>query len=119
MMTYQKNIQATRLQQDSEDEVYSVNRDGNSSCYQVKDLYPTEEGYNYVTNQGKIFDDCLLDLVSKYAGEYIVFENGRVIDHDIDEDILLDRVWRTEFATSRRERYHGIFCELVPDQLSA
>ena len=104
---------------EDEDEVLYLNRDGNPSSYQVKDLYPTKEGYDYVTSQGKIFDTCLLDLISKYAGEYVVFEDGRVIDRDTDEDILLNRVWQTEFATSRRERYHGIFCELVPDKLNA
>ena len=103
---------------EDEDEVHYLNRDGNPSSYRVKDLYPTEEGYDYVTSQGKIFDACLLDLISKYAGEYVVFEDGRVIDRDPDEDILLNRVWKTEFATSRRERYHGIFCELVPDKLN-
>ena len=80
------------------DEVHYVDRDGNLLSYQAKDLYSTAQGYNYVTNQGKIFDNCLPDLVSKYAGEYIVFEDGRVIDRDIDESTLLDRVWKTEFA---------------------
>jgi hypothetical protein len=107
------------LQVDSEDEVHYIDRDGNPLTYHLKDLYPTEEGYDYVTSQGKIFDICLPDLVSKYAGEYVVFEDGRVIDRDIDEDALLHRIWQTEFAISRRERYHGIFCELVPEVLNA
>ncbi len=104
---------------EDEDEVYYVDRDGNSLTYHIKDLYPTEDGYDYVTSQGKIFDTCLPDLVSKYAGEYVVFEDGRVIDRDVDEDVLLNRIWQTEFAISRRERYHGIFCELVPEKLNA
>ena len=104
---------------DEPDEVHYIDRDGNPLTYQIKDLYPTEEGYDYVTSQGKIFDTCLPDLASKYAGEYIVFEDGRVIDSDVDEDALLNRVWQTEFAISRRDRYHGIFCELVPEKLNA
>jgi hypothetical protein len=107
------------LQTDLEDEVNYIDRDGHPLSYHIKDLYPTEEGYDYVTSQGKIFDTCLPDLVSKYAGEYIVFEDGRVIDRDLDEDALLNRIWQTEFAISRRERYHGIFCELVPEKLNA
>ena len=107
------------LQTDSEDEVHYIDRDGNPLTYHLKDLYPTKEGYDYVTSQGKIFDTCLLELVSKYAGEYVVFEDGRVIDRDVDEDVLLNRIWQTEFAISRRERYHGIFCELVPEKLNA
>jgi hypothetical protein len=107
------------LQTDSEDEVHYIDRDGNSLSYHIKDLYPTEEGYDYITSQGKIFDTCLPDLVSKYAGEYVVFEDGRVIDRDLDEDALLNRIWQTEFAISRRERYHGVFCELVPEKLNA
>jgi hypothetical protein len=102
------------LQADSEDEVHYIDRDGNPLSYHIKDLYPTEVGYDYVTIQGKIFDACLPDLVSKYAGEYVVFEDGRAIDSDLDEDVLLNRIWQTEFAISRRDRYHGIFCELVP-----
>ena len=35
----------------------------------------------------------------------VVFEDGRVIDRDLDEDVLLNRVWQTEFAISRREQY--------------
>jgi hypothetical protein len=107
------------LQADSEDEVHYIDRDGNPLTYHLKDLYPTEDGYDYATSQGKIFDTCLPDLVSKYAGEYVVFEDGRVIDRDVDEDVLLNRIWQTEFAISRRERYHGIFCELVPEKLNA
>jgi hypothetical protein len=107
------------LQADSEDEVNYIDRDGNPLSYHIKDLYPTEVGYDYVTSQGKIFDTCLPDLASKYAGEYVVFEDGRVIDSDLDEDVLLNRIWQTEFAISRRDRYHGIFCELVPEKLNA
>jgi hypothetical protein len=103
------------LQADSEDEIDYIDRDGHPLTDRIKDLYPTEEGYDYVTSQGKIFDTCLPDLVSKYAGEYVVFEDGRVIDSDLDEDALLNRIWQTDFAISRRERYHGIFCELVPE----
>jgi hypothetical protein len=107
------------LQADSEDEVHYIDRDGNPLSYHIKDLYPIEVGYDYVTSQGKIFDTCLPDLASKYAGEYVVFEDGRVIDSDLDEDVLLNRIWQTEFAISRRDRYHGIFCELVPEKLNA
>jgi hypothetical protein len=102
----------------NEDVIDYIDRDGNPLTYDIKDLYPTAEGYEYVTSQGKIFDNCLPDLVSKYAGKYVVFEDGRVIDSDPTEDVLLDRVWQTEFAISRRERYHGIFCELVPQKLN-
>jgi hypothetical protein len=107
------------LQADLEDEVHYIDRDGNPLNYHIKDLYPTKVGYDYVTSQGKIFDTCLPDLASKYAGEYVVFEDGRVIDTDLDEDVLLNRIWQTEFAISRRDRYHGIFCELVPEKLNA
>lgn len=119
MGTVQDLENVENLQVDSEDEVHYIDRDGNPLSYHIKDLYPTEVGYDYVTSQGKIFDACLPDLVSKYAGEYVVFEDGRAIDSDIDEDVLLNRIWQTEFAISRRDRYHGIFCELVPEKLNA
>ncbi|WP_157260054.1 hypothetical protein [Chamaesiphon minutus] len=37
----------------------------------------------------------LPELIAQYAGMYILFENGNVIDSDRDEDVLLDRVWNT------------------------
>jgi hypothetical protein len=45
---------------------------------------------------------------------YVLFEDGNVIDADLDEDILLDRVWETDFVRDRIDKYHGIFCHLVP-----
>ena len=76
------------LQADSEDEVRYIDRDGNPLSYHIKDLYPTEEGYDYVTSQGKIFDTCLPDLVSKYAGEYVVFEDGQKLLYRGDVTIV-------------------------------
>lgn len=55
----------------------------------------------------------LPELISQYAGMYILFEDGKVIDADIDEDVLLDRVWEKDFVRDRVAKYHSIFCHLV------
>jgi hypothetical protein len=56
----------------------------------------------------------LPELAQRYAGMYVVFEDGTVIDADIDEDVLLDRVWEQDFAQDRIVKYQSIFCHLVP-----
>jgi hypothetical protein len=37
---------------------------------------------------------------------YVLFEDGQVIDADVDEDALLDRIWENDFVKSRVEKYH-------------
>jgi hypothetical protein len=56
------------------------------------------------------------ELIAQYAGMYILFEDGKVIDADLDEDILLDQVWETDFVRDRITKYNSIFCHLVPNR---
>jgi hypothetical protein len=77
-------------------------------------LFWSQDACNYITKQSDIFDAMLPELVEQYAGMYVLFEDGNVIDADIDEDILLDRVWETDTVRDRIAKYHGIFCHLVP-----
>jgi hypothetical protein len=60
--------------------------------------------------QEKQFNKKLIDLQKEYSGKYVLFENGEVIDFDLDEDTLLDRVWETDFVKKR----NGIFIKKVP-----
>jgi tetratricopeptide (TPR) repeat protein len=99
----------------SSDIVRTVDRDGNIFEYHLKDLYPDEESYNYTNHQSKLFAECLPELIAKYGGHYVVFEDGKVIDEDEDEDVLLDRIWETDFIKERMGvDGHGIYCHFVP-----
>ena len=98
--------------------VHTVDRDGNPFEYQIKDIYPDEDSYRYITNQSKKFEEILPELIAEHGGKYIVFEDGRVIDSDESEDVLLDRLWETDFIKDRMGiNGHGIYCHLVPKQL--
>jgi predicted transcriptional regulator len=80
----------------------------------VEGLFWNQDACNYITKQSDLFDAMLPELVEQYAGMYVLFEDGNVIDADIDEDILLDRVWETDLVRDRIAKYHSIFCHLVP-----
>jgi hypothetical protein len=80
----------------------------------VESLFWSQDAYSYITKQSDLFDVMLPQLIEQYAGMYVLFEDGNVIDADIDEDILLDRVWETDIVRDRIAKYHGIFCHLVP-----
>ena len=96
-----------------ENEIHTFDRDGNPFTYNIRDLFWSQEAYYYTKKQEKSFNLHLTELVSKYGGEYVVFENGRVIDRDANEDILLDRISETSFFNDR----DGIFCAFVPNRL--
>lgn len=80
----------------------------------VEELFWSQEAHDYITKQSDLFDEMIPELIEQYAGMYILFEDGNVIDTDIDEDILLDRVWGTDFVCDRIAKYNSIFCHLVP-----
>jgi hypothetical protein len=108
---------AKELNQSSKDIIHTVDQNGNPFEYHLKDLYPNEESYQYITRQSKIFEELAPELIAKYGGNYIVFEDGEVIDFDEDEDVLLDRIWDTDFIKKRMGiDGHGIYCHLVPQQ---
>jgi hypothetical protein len=80
----------------------------------VEGLFWSQDAYQYITKQGELFDAMLPELISQYAGMYVLFEDGNVIDADLYEDTLLDRVWETDFVRDRVAKYNSIFCHLVP-----
>jgi hypothetical protein len=79
----------------------------------VEELFWSQDAYSYITKQSDLFDAMLPELISQYAGMYVLFEDGNVIDADLDEDILLDRVWETDLVRDRIAKYNSIFCHLV------
>jgi hypothetical protein len=96
-----------------EDVIHAIDRDGNRHDYQIEDLIWNPHSYDYIKNQSHAFKLALPQLIHKYAGKYVVFEDGQVIDSDGDRDLLLDRVCETDFYKQRE----AIYCELVPQRL--
>jgi hypothetical protein len=80
----------------------------------IEELFWSRESHSYIIKQSDLFDGMLPELIDRYAGMYILFEDGNVIDADLDEDILLDRVWETDLVRDRIAKYNSIFCHLVP-----
>ncbi len=95
-----------------EDIFYAVDRDGNPFTYTVRDLFWSQDAYDYLKKQEKSFAVHLPKLIDRYGGQFIVFEDGRVIDADLSEDILLDRISETDFFKDRE----GILCTFVPNR---
>jgi Family of unknown function (DUF5678) len=103
---------------DEEGIIHTFDSKGEPFAYNIKDLYPSEDSYEYMKKQSKIFEESLPELVSKHAGEYVLFEDGNVIDHDKNENKLLDRIWETDFVNERMgANGSGIYCHLVPNQI--
>ncbi len=108
---------AKNISEDKEDIVHTLDSKGNPFSYNAKDLYPSGESYNYIKQQARIFEQYLPELIDRYAGEYVLFENGNVIDHDKNENKLLDRIWETDFVKERMSvNGLGIYCHLVPSR---
>jgi hypothetical protein len=99
----------------NEDIIHTLNRNGEPFTYDLKDLYWNPQAYEYLKEQAEIFDRCLPTLVEKYAGKYIVFENGQAIDFEDDEDVLLSRIANNESYLDRP----AIFCKFIPTSLAA
>jgi hypothetical protein len=96
-----------------EDVIHAVDRDGNSREYKIEDLIWNPQSYDYIRHQSRSFKLALPELIHEYPGKYVVFEDGKIVDSDLDRDILLDRVGETDFYKHRE----AIYCELVPERL--
>ena len=104
---------SVEIRHQAEDVIHSIDPDGNLCDYQIKDLIWNPHSYDYIKQQSHSFNLALPELIRHYAGKYIIFENGKVIDSDEDRDILLDRVCETDFYKQRE----AIYCQLVPERL--
>ncbi len=96
----------------AEDIIHAVDRDGNPFTYTVRDLFWSQDAYDYLKEQEKSFNVHLPELINRYGGQFIVFEDGRVIDADFSENTLLDRISETDFFKDRE----GILCTFVPNR---
>jgi hypothetical protein len=96
-----------------EDVIHAVDSDGNRREYKIEDLIWNPQSYDYIKTQSHSFKLALPKLIHEYAGKYVVFEDGKAVDSDLDRDILLDRVCESDFYKQRE----AIYCELVPERL--
>jgi hypothetical protein len=92
------------------DTVHTVDSRGEPLTYNVKDLYWDTNAYSYIQEQEKKFQCCLTELAGQYGGQYVIFENGLILDSDIDEMTLLIRISEN---LSYRDR-PAIFCKFIP-----
>ncbi len=63
------------------------------SSSQEEEMYPSKETRNYLQTQSELYEHHLPQLLEKYAGMYIIFEDGKVIDADNDEAALVMRAY--------------------------
>jgi hypothetical protein len=93
--------------------VHTFDSRGEPLTYNVKDLYWDPNAYSYIQEQEEKFKVCLTELTSQYGGQYVIFENGLVLDSDIDEMALLIRI--SENLPYRNRP--AIFCKFIPSTL--
>jgi hypothetical protein len=48
----------------------------------------------YLDRQKSLYESVKPELVDRYLGEFIAFEDGQVLDHDLNEQSLIERVYR-------------------------
>ena len=85
---------------------------------QIKDIEASR--LEYFDRQKAMFDRVRTELVDRYLGEFIAFEDGVVLDHDRNEqqlvkrvyqqygyrDLLIKQVWREEPHLSVAGAFH-------------
>jgi hypothetical protein len=47
----------------------------------------------YIDRQQRLFDEASPKLVEDYLNEYVAFEDGLVLDHDVDRVRLAERIY--------------------------
>lgn len=70
----------------------------------IVSLFPDRNTYDFVKKQEQDFLNLDRDRLAKYCGKFVYFEDGEIIDSDLDEDTLIERVmqkvnYRSVFIT--------------------
>lgn len=74
-----------------------------------RSVYPDPEVVEYMEHQSQLFEEKRKELLNQYAGMYVIFEDGQVLDADKDEAALVKRAYS---ATGPRH----LFVKKVLDQ---
>ena len=53
------------------------------------------ERIQYLDRQEMLFEEHKGDLLRDYEGQFVAFEEGEVLDHDVQEKVLAARVYRS------------------------
>ena len=48
----------------------------------------------YLDRQKNLYESIKPELVDRYLGKFVAFEDGRVLDHDLSEQKLVQRVYQ-------------------------
>ena len=62
----------------------------------------------YLVNQQQLYQAAKIELLPQYRGQYIAFENGIVLDSDLDDRQLMRRLYA-------RYGHRDLFIEYVCD----
>lgn len=70
----------------------------------IASLFPDQDTYDFVKKQEQDFLNLDQNQLAKYCDRFVYFEDGEIIDSDINEDILIERVmqkvnYRSVFIT--------------------
>jgi hypothetical protein len=55
--------------------------------------YIDRDRLEYMSRQRQLFDEARPRLLEQYVNEYVAFEDGQVLDHDVDRVKLAERVY--------------------------
>lgn len=55
--------------------------------------YIDRDRLEYIDRQQELFDEARSALFEQYPNEYVAFEDGQVLDHDVDRVCLAERVY--------------------------
>jgi hypothetical protein len=60
-----------------------------------EELYPLidPDRLEYIDRQQQLFNEAKPRLLEQYLNEYVAFEDGLILDHDVDDQKLAERVY--------------------------
>jgi hypothetical protein len=78
--------------------------------------YVDRERLEYIDRQQQLFDEARPRLVAEYFNKYVAFEDGQVLDNDVDRVCLAKRVYAKygcrdlimQRVTLEKPLYHGV-----------
>jgi hypothetical protein len=56
-------------------------------------IYPTAEVQQYMEHQATCFEQAKPELLPQFLNQYVWFEDGQVLDADVDHEALVLRIY--------------------------
>lgn len=60
----------------------------------IANLFPNKDTYNFIKRQEQDFLNLDRNQLAKYCDQFVYFENKKIIDSDVDEAALIERVMK-------------------------